>query len=181
MNVTADEIDAKFNAIYSLITDELGDIADKEKLMANCTAAMEKAERSMLYRGVSLERAKELDSRGLLKEKSNAQINAMADEQEKLRQNMKNLQGELDAASTQMNRIEGRCEYAKSCLLYTTSLTLDIFFFLSTGSQYRKMNGLPSFFNLSKIYSTRMLISPEGGLSLKSRLIHLLIKAAYSV
>ena len=84
-NVTADEIDAKFNAIYSLITDELGDIADKEKLMSNCTAAMEKAERSMLYRGVSLERAKELDSRGLLKEKSNAQINAMADEQEKLR------------------------------------------------------------------------------------------------
>ena len=70
VNVTADEIDAKFNAIYSLITDELGDIADKEKLMANCTAAMEKAERSMLYRGVSLERAKELDSRGLLKEKS---------------------------------------------------------------------------------------------------------------
>ena len=67
----------------------------------------------MLYRGVSLERAKELDSRGLLKEKSNAQINAMADEQEKLRQNMKNLQGELDAASTQMNRIEGSCEYAK--------------------------------------------------------------------
>lgn len=113
VNVTADEIDAKFNAIYSLITDELGDIADKEKLMANCTAAMEKAERSMLYRGVSLERAKELDSRGLLKEKSNAQINAMADEQEKLRQNMKNLQGELDAASTQMNRIEGSCEYAK--------------------------------------------------------------------
>lgn len=62
--VSSEQIDARFAAINSLLTDELGDVADKERLMENARAAMEKAERSMLHRGISLEKAKEFAAPG---------------------------------------------------------------------------------------------------------------------
>lgn len=111
--VPATELDARFKAILALMTQELGDVADKERLMENCREAMEKAQRSMLHRGITLERARELDGEGALRVKSPAELNELATAQDKLRQSLKNMQGELDGASTQMNRIEGSSAYAK--------------------------------------------------------------------
>lgn len=112
-DIPAEEIDARFAAIYSLLSEELGDVADKERLMESCKSAMEKAERSMLHRGVSLEKARNLSSQGMFLVKSHAQLNELSDEQERLKQSIRGLQGELDGAATQMNRIEGSSAYAK--------------------------------------------------------------------
>lgn len=111
--VPSEQIDARFAAINSLLTDELGDVADKERLMENARAAMEKAERSMLHRGISLEKAKEFAAQGKMAVRSHAQLNELLAEQEKLKTSLRQIQGELDGAATQMNRIEGSSAYAR--------------------------------------------------------------------
>ena len=109
----ASELDARFTALRSLLNEELGDLADKERLMENCRSAMDKALRSMSHRGMTLERAAELDAQGILAVKSHEDILLATETQEKLRQSIRELQNELDSASAQMNRIEGSCTHAR--------------------------------------------------------------------
>jgi len=111
--VPSSEIDARFMALRSLLNEELGDITDKERLMESCRTAMDKAVRSMLHRGITLEKAKELAAQGGLQVKNHEDILIITEEQDKLRQSIRDVQSELDSASAQMNRIEGSCAHAR--------------------------------------------------------------------
>lgn len=111
--VPSAEIDARFTALRSLLNEELGDMTDKERLMENCRTAMDKAVRSMLHRGITLEKAKELDAQGVLQVKSHEDLLIITEEQDKLKQSIRDVEGELDSASAQMNRIEGSCAHAR--------------------------------------------------------------------
>ena len=110
------ELDARFDALRQILTEEAGDLSDKERLMENSRRAMEKIVRSMQYRGITIEEAQKLYATGSLQIKSHSDILAITSRQEKAGQEIKRAENELGSASAQMNRVEGSVAHAKRSL-----------------------------------------------------------------
>lgn len=112
-NMPPEQLDARAGALRSLLREEQGDAADKERLLAVYESSMQKSEQNMLYAGISLEEAKRLYGQGSLVkitgeklQELNAGIMAAASERERL-------DSELSEQTAKKNRLEGSCGHGR--------------------------------------------------------------------
>lgn len=110
------DLDARFDALRQILSEEAGDMSDKERLMESSRTAMDKIVRSMQYRDITIEEAEKLAAEGGLQVKSHSDILAITSRQEKAGQEIKRAENELGSASAQMNRVEGSVAHAKRSL-----------------------------------------------------------------
>ncbi len=116
-NLTEEDVDARFDALRQLTVSELGDLADKERLMENYHSNMERIRRAMEYRGISLEEAIELQNAGALNKKSYQEMVELRDKQKAVIAQMESKEADLNSVSAQMNRVEGSVAHAQRSVL----------------------------------------------------------------
>lgn len=110
------EVDARFEGLRQLITQELGDLSDKERLMENCRENMERIERGMQYRGLEFSAAKGLYEEGRLPLLEHDEIMKITARRDALKREMGAAESELSGAGAQMNRMEGSVAHAERSL-----------------------------------------------------------------
>lgn len=111
--LSEEELDARFDALRQLIGNELGDLADKERLMENYHTNMERIKRAMEYRGVTFEEAATLYSEGQLAKRSYQEMVELRNKQKAVVSEMEEKESSLNAVSAQMNRVEGSVAHAE--------------------------------------------------------------------
>lgn len=111
--LTEEEIDAKMAALRKIVSGELGDISDKEKLLASYESAMKKSEDNILYRGMTMEAAEKANDEGKLAVCSMESMLHLKNRIKEADKAITALDGSLDAQSAQKNRMEGSIEHAR--------------------------------------------------------------------
>ena len=112
-DMTEDEINAKAGALRKIISEEMGELADKERLLASYETAMKKCEESLKYRGVSMDEAKAAYEKGVFAEASVEERIKLKNHIEEIDRNISEQDKIIDSESAQKNRIEGGIEHAK--------------------------------------------------------------------
>lgn len=111
--LTQEETDAKMAALRTIISGELGDISDKEKLLASYEAAMKKSADNIRYRGMTMEAVTQAYEEGRLTVCGMEDMLRLKNRIEEAEKVIKQLDNSIDAQSAQKNRMEGSIEHAK--------------------------------------------------------------------
>ncbi len=112
-NLTEEEVDAKSGAMRRLLSEEMGDMADKEKLLAAYEASMKKCQDSIEYRGMSMEEAKEAYESGKLVRCNVSEMLELKKQVQEYNHKIAQLDSVMDSQSAQKNRIEGSIDHAR--------------------------------------------------------------------
>lgn len=111
--LTEEETDARMAALRTIISGELGDISDKEKLLASYEAAMKKSADNIRYRGMTMEAAAQAYEEGRLTSCGMEEMLRLKNRIDEAEKAIKALDNSLDAQSAQKNRMEGSIEHGK--------------------------------------------------------------------
>ncbi len=111
--LTEEELNAQMAALRKIVSGELGDISDKEKLLASYEAAMKKSADNILYRGMTMEEAAKAYEEGRLNPCSIEERLRLKIRIQEADKAAAALDGTLDAQSAQKNRMEGSIEHGR--------------------------------------------------------------------
>lgn len=106
-DMTQEQIDARAGALRSLLNDGNGDAADKEKLLAEYEASMQKCAQKLLYAGFGIDEAEKLYKEGRLIKGSVDELLELKAEISALETKLAKLKASLDERNADKNRIEG--------------------------------------------------------------------------
>lgn len=105
--MSEEEIDARAGALRKIISEEMGEMADKERLLATYESAMKKALDNLKYNALTLEAAKEAKDRGLLSESTVEERLEMKGRLAKVTDELQILEESINSEQTHRSRIEG--------------------------------------------------------------------------
>ena len=111
--LTEEETDAKMSALKKVISGEMGDISDKEKLLASYEAAMKKSADSILYRGMSMDEAQKAFEEGKMVPCSMDEMLRLKNKVAEAEKSINEADSAIDSQSAQKNRMEGSIEHGK--------------------------------------------------------------------
>lgn len=112
--LSEEEVDAKAGALRQIISSQMGDLSDKEKLLSTYSASMQKCEDAIKYRGMSLAEAKEAYEEGRLVKVSMDALFALRHQLDGLDAELREIDRGLDSERGHQNRVEGGIAHAKS-------------------------------------------------------------------
>lgn len=106
-NMTEEDVDAKAGALRKIISEEMGEMADKERLLANYESGMKKALDNLKYNALTIDAAKDARDKGILAEASVEERLEIKARLNKVSEELAALEETINSEQTQRSRIEG--------------------------------------------------------------------------
>ncbi|MDO5401891.1 MAG: hypothetical protein Q4F11_00485 [Eubacteriales bacterium] len=105
--LSMEEIESRFLGLKAVLTQENSDFGDKEKLMNHYRLSMHKCVQSMEYRGTVFDEVRQKVKNGEVPQFDGAQCMKLKGQIKRLRSQLNETDGELEAQNALLNRLEG--------------------------------------------------------------------------
>lgn len=106
-DMSEEAVDAKAGALRKIISEEIGEMADKERLLADYEAAMKKSLDNLKYNSMTIEAAGAAKEKGLLFETTVEERLEVKERLGKINDDLRVLEDTINSEQTQRSRIEG--------------------------------------------------------------------------
>lgn len=112
-DIEEDEINTRAGALRKIISDEIGELADKEKQLAHYDALIKKNIDNLKYYGFTLDEAKKAKDEGLFSKASVDERLVIKNQLDKIKSEIDKTDGIINSEQAQKNRIEGSIWHGK--------------------------------------------------------------------
>ena len=112
-DIEEDEINTRAGALRKIISDEIGELADKEKQLAHYDALIKKNIDNLKYYGFTLDEAKKAKVEGLFSKASVDERLVIKNQLDKIKSEIDKTDGIINSEQAQKNRIEGSIWHGK--------------------------------------------------------------------
>ena len=112
-DIEEDEINTRAGALRKIISDEIGELADKEKQLAHYDALIKKNIDNLKYYGFTLDEAKKAKDEGLFSKASVDERLVIKNQLDKIKSEIDKIDGIINSEQAQKNRIEGSIWHGK--------------------------------------------------------------------